>query len=232
MYNKRVGTIPTSTVTIEVTKMSDKLKKCKTPKGELRWVTHHGEGKEDLSGRMQYVASILLDDRVEAHKAFIDSINTYFHENKPKHIDAPKSTGIYPLYTKDDDGNKVRVEHMFYATFKTNTKFADGSPKKVKIYNAKAVEVDLGNQSIGNGSVGRISGAMDMYDVKSPKGQIMQAGVTLYLDGIMLTKFEAWTGSDAFDDDDVDDDADGWTGADEESGFEPEPTEAKAKPRI
>lgn len=216
--------------------MSDSLKKTKSPKGELRWVNIAGEGKENLQGVPQYLASILLDDRVPEHAAYMDEIEAFWEENRPKGIDEAKSLGFYPLTEKSDDGKKVPVEHMFYATYKTGITFPDGSPKKVKTFNAKAVQVDLGDQRIGNGSAGRIAGAMDIYTVKDTKGRIMQAGVTLYLDAIMLTKFVPYTGSSPFDDEDADTE-DGWTGADEDTGFEPEPdapaaTSTKAPPRI
>ena len=214
--------------------MSDTIRKTKTPKGELRWVQITGEGKEDLQGNLKYNASVLLDDRIEAHAAYIADIDAYWEENRPKGITEAKSTGIYPLTEKDDAGNKVQVPHMWYAQFKTGTTYTNGDTKKIKTFNAKAVEVDLGKQSIGNGSEGRIAGAMDIYTVKSPKGQVAQAGVTLYLDAIMLTKFIPYTGTSAFGEGDADE-SEGWTGADEDTGFEPEPDApktSKAPPRI
>lgn len=209
--------------------MSDAIRKTKSPKGELRYVFITGEGKEDLQGNNKYSANVVLDDRIPEHAAYMEEIRQFWAENKPKNIDEAKSLGIYPVTEKDDAGNKVTVEHLFLLTYKTGTTYADGSPKKVKTYNSKAVQVDLGEQSIGNGSVGRIAGAMDIYTVKSPKGQIAQAGVTLYLDAIMLTKFVPYTGADVFGEDDAD--GEGWTGADEDTGFEPEAT-TKAMPRI
>lgn len=214
--------------------MSEAIRKTKTPKGELRWVIITGDGKEDLQGNLKYNASVVLDDRIPDHAAYLADIKQYWEENRPKNIAEAKSTGVYPLTEKDDAGNKVEVPHMFYLQFKTGTTFSDSSPKKVKVFNSKAIEVDLGAQSIGNGSEGRIAGAMDIYTVKNPKGQVMQAGVTLYLDAVMLTKFVPYTGSSPFGDDDAES-GEGWTGADEDTGFEPEPSApatGKAPPRI
>ena len=213
--------------------MSELIRKTKTPKGELRWVYITGEGKEDLNGNNKYSAAVVLDDRIPEHAAYMQEVQEYFNSNKPKNIDSAKSTGIYPLTEKAEDGSKVTVPHMFYLSFKTGTTYQDGSQKVIKTFNSKAVQVDLGEQRIGNGSVGRIAGAMDMYYVKGPKGNVMQAGVTLYLDAIMLTKFIPYTGSSPFEEED--EDGDGWTGADEDTGFEPEaesPAAGKAPPRI
>ena len=208
--------------------------KCVSPKGELAWVTIDGEGKENMSGKMQYVATVILDPKnVEEHQAFLDKIDEYWEEKKPEGRKKPKSTGysLYdPLldddgekqYKEDDEGNKKLImdpDGRVGVQFKTGVKFPDGKTKKVKIFNSKNVEVGLGDQKIGNGSVGRISGAMGIYVNKEPgSGKVTGAGVTLYLDAIQLVKFEAYEGGDAgFEADDEDED--GFTGVDEDSGF-------------
>ena len=67
--------------------------KCTSPVGELEWVTITGEGKENLQGDMQYVASVVLPE--ELAKPFRDEIDQFWEANKPKGITECKSTGYY-----------------------------------------------------------------------------------------------------------------------------------------
>ena len=205
--------------------------KIKSPKGELRWVTITGEGKENLSGKKQFVASIVLDASVPAHKEFMDSIDAYWEENKPaKYSLAPKSLGYTALTEKDKDGNKTEIPGMFYATFKTGVTFPDESAKVIDIYNAKGKKTSIGNQTIGNGSVGIIAGSMGIYENKKGNA-ILNAGVTLYLDAIQLTKFVPYEHDAGFA---AEDDENGWTGDDDsfEGVAEAAPTQAKTAPRL
>lgn len=212
--------------------MSNALVKTKTPKGELAWVFISGEGKANLNGDPQFTANIIMDEAIPEHAEYMQSIRDFFEANRPKWCKTdPKSTGIYPLTVKDDDGNKTVVPGKFYLAFKTGITYKSGDPKVVQIFNAKAAKVSLGDQKIGNGSVGRISGAMDIYETKSPNGKtFVHAGVTLYLDAIQLLKFVPYEGSEGFDQEDVEEE--GWTGADEESGFEAEPDASAGVPRL
>ena len=211
--------------------MTDAIVKTVTPKGELRWVTITGEGKENMSGAMQYKADIILDPTNDpVHQAYIDKIDTFWEENKPKgHKRKPKSLGYY-LCDKvlDANGDPVKDdEDMFVyqkdgkvsVSFKTATTFPDGSAKKVTTRNAKGAEVNLGDTMIGNGSMGYLAGAMDIYSHKA------NAGVTLYLDAIKLTKLEVFGGANPFAE--TEDDEDGWTGEDED-----EFVETTDKPRL
>ena len=210
--------------------MANAIAKIKSSKGTLEWVTISGEGKENLSGKMKYQANVVLDPKNNpADQAIIDKIDAFWEENKPKGFARkPKSTGYYfhdavldedgePTY--DDDGNKVFDKNgRMHLTFSTDTTFPSGDPKVVKVYNAKANVISLGNKSIGNGSEGYIAGAMGIYEAKA-KGKTIDAGVTLYLNGIQLTKFVEFTGAD----DGFEADEDGFMGVDaDENEFEAE----------
>lgn len=172
-------------------------KKIETARGSLEWVVITGEGKPNMSGKLQYLASLVLEGATaEALKAEIDA---FWEENKPaKFSKAPKSLGYYehkePTGEVDEDGKKIYVptgKTMF--SFKTGTEYTDGKPKVIKVYNSKGNLVQLGDTKIGNGSIGRIKGAMGIYENTQPKTkQIVDAGVTLYLDSIMLLKLEQY----------------------------------------
>jgi hypothetical protein len=73
---------------------------------------------------------------------------------------------------------------------------------------------------------------MDIYKNVNPKkkDQILEAGVTLYLDAVQLTKFVPYTGGvEAV----ADAEEGGWDGSDlNDSGVEPEAPESQAKPRL
>lgn len=213
--------------------------KTNSPLGEFEWVTISGEGKENLNGVFQYVVNLILEgDAAEAYKAKIDA---FYEDHKPsgKKAAEPKSTGYYPHKVAtgevDEDGDKIYEEtgKTLFA-FKTNVEFADGKQKKVQVYNAKAQKVELGEKQIGNGTIGAVSGAMGMYEVKAKNGaKTGEAGVTLFLNAVQIKKLVEFTmdaGFEATDDDDG-----GWTGADEESGFESVDSEeatTTAKPRL
>lgn len=230
--------------------MAKTITKMITPKGELAWVTIHGEGKENMSGKLQYVASVILDPKKPEDKAFIESIDDFWDENKPQFMGKrkAKSIGYYPcdpLRGEDgeplrDDEDKIKYdpEGRIMVSFKTGTTFPDGSTKKVKVYNSKAKEVSLGKIRIGNGSIGFISGAMDIYEVTDSKKKSIDAGVTLYLNAIQINKLVEFSSDDGFKPSDDEEEEGGWTG---DEGFEgtaaedaPEPEKAvkKGGPRI
>lgn len=188
-----------------------------SPKGSLEWVVISGEGKENLSGRMQYKADLVLDEP-EA-KVLRAQIDAFWAENKPKGFSkAPKSTGYYehkaPKLDADgkpvlgEDGKKIMVatgKTLF--SFHTDTTWPkDGSQKVVKVFNSKGNPVVLGDTKIGNGSIGRILGAVGMYEVKAPgkSTAIIDAGTTLYLNAVKLLKLEEYTGGPAFSNNDED----------------------------
>jgi hypothetical protein len=210
--------------------MSNAMQKFKSPKGTLEWVTISGEGKENLSGKLKYQADVVLDPKNNGvHQAAIDAIDAFWAENKPKgYRKKAKSLGYYlhdvekdadgePVF--NEDGEKVfDPDGKVALKFSTDTVFAkSGDAKVIKIYNAKANVVSLGDKTIGNGSEGYISGMMAIYKNEN-KGVLVDAGVTLYLNAIQLTKFVAYEGADAgFE---ADEDEGGFTGVDEDADFE------------
>lgn len=214
-------------------------KKFISPKGELEWVTIDGEGKENLSGKLQYVANVVVDEG----DPIVKSIGEFFEENRPKGFkkDA-KSTGIYtykaPSGEKDEDGKDIYevVPGKVSLSFKTGTTYQDGQPKKIQIYNAKARKVELPEGvKIGNGSIGVIAGAMGIYTTMDPKGKtIIDAGVTLYLNSIKISKLVEYEGEgDNFEPDEDEDE--GWTGDegwDGEAYEDKQAAPAKGKPRL
>ena len=214
---------------------SQTLQKFMSPKGTLEWVTITGEGKENLSGKMQYVASLVLsaDDaaKVEAE------LDKYWAANRPKKVKTPKSTGLYPQMRKtgetDEDGDPIKEPTgNFILAFKTGTTWPDGSPILVKTYNAKGKEVALGATKIGNGSIGKVAGSYDIYTTKSKAGQIVDAGITFYLNAIQISKLEVYSEDAGFA---ADEDGE-WEGEDDSfegvNSTEEESDEPKAQPRL
>ena len=126
----------------------------------------------------------------------------------------------------DEDGEAIyeetgKVEFFF----STGTTWPDGSQKKIKVYNSKGSEVNLGDKKVGNGSVGRISGNMAIYDVAGNQG------INLYLNSVMITKFVEYVDGDDWSDEA--EDGDGWTGEDEnEWTGEEQSSETNGKPRL
>jgi len=216
---------------------SQTLQKFMSPKGSLEWVTITGEGKENLSGKLQYVASLVLS--AEQAKAVTAELDAFWAANKPKGVKVPKSNGLYPQMRKtgetDEDGDPIKEPTgNFILAFKTGTTWPDGSPIIVKTYNSKGKEVALGATKIGNGSIGKVSGSYDIYTSKAPgTGKIIDAGITFYLNAIQISKLEVYSEDAGFE---ADDDEGGWTG--EDDSFEgvheeqSESNEPKATPRL
>ena len=214
------------------------MRKITTPVGELNWCTITGEGKENLSGVMQYKADLILEPVGvnEEHDAFVKSIDKYWTDNKPKDFKRkPKSTGVYfcdnvldkdGKPTENEDGDKVYdVKGRRALRFKTAVTWPDGKPKLVKTFNSKAKPVHLGDTRIGNGSIGVVSGIMDIYT------SVKDAGVTLYLDKIMILKLLEDSGENPFgamasDEYDFEDTEESFVGSSEEAA------PAKGTPRI
>ena len=195
-----------------------------SPLGDLEWIFITGKGKKDLSGNDRFVASLVLNHDTDQCKELIETIEEFWNENKPKKAKDAKSTGFKIL--EDEKGEPTgRVSFNFW----TGIVFPDGSPKVVKVFNAKGAEVALGEKKIGNGSRGRIKGAMGIYD-NGPAAK----GVTLYLNGIQLTKFVPFTGGVSFDAVE-DEDGDGFEGIDDDEHMNAvDDTEgnSEAKPRL
>lgn len=221
--------------------MSNEVAQIMTPKGMLEWVTITGEGKANLSGKLQYTANLVIDPlNIPEHAEVIKGIEKFWDENKPKGFKRkPKSIGVY-LHdlikdeageaVLDDDGKKqYKEDGLRYLAFKTGTTYKKGDPKIIKTFNAKGARVALGEKKIGNGSIGRISGAMGIYVNKDPKGNIIDAGVSLYLDSIQITKLVEFTGSEPqFAPDDIDEES--FMGVDD--SFEGNAASEAAQPRL
>lgn len=160
-----------------------------TPVGPLAWVFINGSFKKDLNGNPRYSAEVHFHKDSEEYKEVKAKVDAFWEENKPKGRKL-KSNGIRRIQNKLDDGEYEDTD--FYAVqFWTGPTFPDGTEKKIKIKNAKGAEVSLGSKKIGNGSIGRISGVMAIYD----QG-VAATGVTLYLNTIQLQKFVEFTGGD------------------------------------
>lgn len=214
-----------------------------TPRGTLEWVMIRGEGKEDLQGNHKYQAQLVLDpENDEEHAALIQRIKDFWTDNKPKHIAEAKSMGFYDhtelMSELDEDGEKQYAKTGKVALlFKTGTTYKDGKTKVIKVFNSKNNVVEIGDLLIGNGSIGRVSGAMAIYEVK-PKGKTnskaLEAGVTLYLDAIKLLKLEEYQGGPQFGTED-DDMEDTWGNDESWEGDEPTgdaPASGKKQPRL
>ena len=173
--------------------------KVTTPKGEIRWATISGAGKEDLNGRLIYTVDVVMP--VEEAQPLIDDLNAFWEENKPKGAKAPKSMGFKQL----EDGD-------ICFTLKTATTYPkSGDPKNIVVYNAAAKRIEWpSDKKIGNGSVGRASGMAAIYDAG-----VAARGVTLYLDAIQLVKLVEYVQASSFDADDEGD----FDGSEETDGF-------------
>lgn len=175
--------------------------KITTPVGDLEWVLISGKGKANMSGKLEYKVDVVLDgDVAEQLKAAIDE---FWKDNKSRGVKKPKSLGYYahkiPTDEKDEDGDVVYEETGKTAfVFKTGTTYKDGGEKKIPVYNAKGAEVSLGKKQIGNGSRGRVQGNMGIYEVRN-EGKLVNAGVSLYLNGVQIAKFVEYSGGVEFD---------------------------------
>jgi hypothetical protein len=196
----------------------------------LEWVTIRGEGKENMSGKMQYVANAVFKQDDPEFIRLKTDIEAYWKANKPSELKKamPKSNGIYfrdnvldeaGEKTYNEDGKVIKDKTgLVYLAFKTGTTWPDGKTKVVTVHNIKNGLIDLGDRSIGNGSIGAIQGKMGIYENRTPQGVLTDAGVTLYLDKIQLRKYVEHTGEDAAFDV-VEDDGESFMGFEDEDVF-------------
>lgn len=200
--------------------MANATKQFFSPKGELFWTNIRGEGKENMSGKMQYVSTLVLEN--DQHP-IVQELEQFWEENKPKNFKkAPKTSGWYYYdaikdedgeFVLDEEGNKTFDKNGRIALqFKTGTTFPDGKNKVVGIYNAAGKPVQgITENIVGNGSIGKIKGAMGIYVNMTPNGKtIVDAGVTLYLNAIQVSKLEKYTADAGFDADEEHVGNDGW----------------------
>ena len=168
-----------------------------SPIGDLEWVFIDGVGKADLQGAMKYSVDLVFSaEQAEPFKALV---NDFWEEHKPKGAKAAKSLGIYDHSVKDVDASKEAGENVYALTgkttvrFKTGTSYQSGDAKVIKVFNSKGNEVSLQGKKVGNGSRGRVNGAMAIYNINKAT-----CGVTFYLNAIQLSKFVEFTGGAAF----------------------------------
>jgi hypothetical protein len=202
--------------------MANASLKVVTPNGALKYCTITGQGRPKLKakGKFVYQASVIVTkDQAKEFKKIVDE---FFQENKPSGYkkDTPANKIIRDI--EGDKKNKL-------ITFSTNTVFeVDGEEQKtkIKIKNSKNQERELPEGvSIGDGSKGAISGKLAIY------GDSDDAGVSMFLNAVQITKFVEYKSDDGFeavDDDDGFDDFEG-TSAHDFPTEEDEPKKEKKK---
>jgi len=179
----------------------------KTPMGELMYVFIKGEGRNTaMAGqpeRMQYVASIRFKEGSPEHKEFEAQLWDLWREyqektgfkGKPAKTDKGEyMIGLKKEYISEGSGEidpetgQVRKIPSGYvlANFKTNTTWADGNPKVVKVFDFKGRDITEAYQNvdwaIGNGTIGKI------YGVASANNAGGKHKISLYLSGVQIIK--------------------------------------------
>lgn len=184
--------------------------KIKTPLGELKYVFITGEGRNQAmpgeEARMQFVASLELTKDSKEHKALLAEIDrewqAYKEKNGLKPAQQPKTNGIKPVMDKESGAETDKV----LVTFKTDTKWKDGKPQVVKVFDHKGSDITAavhGAQwSIGAGSTGVIHGSASGNNIGGAHK------VTLYLTAVQIAKLVKYEGTaielDELDGDDID----------------------------
>lgn len=143
-----------------------------TPAGTLNYTFITGEGRENLSGVAQYSTQLVLNEKDAA--PLIAEIEAVWAASGIKKD--PKSMGYKTL----DDGDVA-----FNAKTAVDGKFGR---TKVKTYDGKGKEFDLGNTLIGNNTVGKLGITLSTYE------QGPNAGVTIYLNKVQIIKLEEYQG--------------------------------------
>ena len=164
-----------------------------TPKGELAWVFIDGNGKKDLNDKDRYVASLRVKTDSPEHKQLKDVIDAFWEENKGKGW-KQKSNGLKTEVYPDSHEKAGEPTGYTLCEMWTGTAHKDGKRKVIAIKTAKNVLVDLKGRKIGNGSIGKLSGLMQIYD----QG-VAARGVTIYLNSIQLLKFVEFKQDDGFE---------------------------------
>lgn len=129
-----------------------------TPFGEFMYVNITGQGKPNFQKTdFNYVASVIIAGK-EA-KAVQKEIDDYIEENKPKKLKIRKDHKPYKTHKDNEKIPKGSIQ----LDFKTGTTFASGDKSVINIYNGKKQIVQLTEGTkVGNGSVGRISGKIEI----------------------------------------------------------------------
>lgn len=196
------------------------MAKVKTQLGNLKYVFITGEGRNNaMTGeepRMQYVASLSVPKDGPTHKHFLAQIDEEWNAYKTKFgvKGLPKTNGIKDELTNDPSGKidpateaiaKISTGNVLI-TFKTNTKWTDGKPQVIKVFDHKGTNITTAVQNagwaIGEGSTGVIHGTAQGNNVGGTQK------VTLYLTAVQIAKLVKYEGSnietDELEGDDID----------------------------
>jgi len=189
--------------------------KVKTKVAPLKYVFITGEGRNNaMKGeepRMQYTASICVPKDGAVHKHFHELVygewesykKQYGVKGKPGlNKNGEPMDGIKIEKMKDPKGTidpqteevKMVPTGNVLITFKTNTKWPDGNPQVVKVFDGKGKNiteaVHAADWAIGEGSTGIIHGSA----VGNNTGGSHK--VTLYLSAVQIAKLVKYEGSD------------------------------------
>ena len=203
-----------------------------SPRGELEWVFNTGDGKKNKYDKYKYQGSVIVPDAEAA--PFIKQIDEFWKENKPKGAKKAATKGYRNQSVKsdevDEDGDAIYVDVPGFTEFffSTNATWPDGKPRKITVINSKNQPIEF-TQRIGNGSIGRLGGIMDIYDFQG------NAGINLYFGAIKLLKFVAAQDGPSFDEDDDDAEFDAVSDSDKDETFtgeEQQEESSTSKPRL
>lgn len=188
-----------------------------SPVGKMFRTVINGEGfkSKPKAGRKEkppvYCCSVVVSKEEAA--PFIKQIDDYFAENKEKYMKKADCATVgyrnfsVPTEDKDPETGEIVYKETGEIEFfsKTNTTWPDGKIREVSVANSKGRQVQLGDKKVGNGSIGRFSANMSLYNVEGTYG------INLYLDGVQFKKFVEYVSGPDFDEMD---------GADEDDGLD------------
>jgi len=183
--------------------------KAKTKVGNLKYVFITGDGRNQaMAGepeRRQFVASLVCPKNGEVHKHFKAQIDAEWQDYKKEFNvkGLPKTNGIKDEMKDDPKGEidpatekikKIPTGNVIIG-FKTNTKWPDGTPQVVKVFDRKGTDITRAinrvTWAIGEGSTGIIHGTAQGNNVGGTHK------VTLYLTAVQLAKLVKYEGDEA-----------------------------------
>ncbi len=186
-------------------------KKLIVPVGELNWVNVSGNGKDTSEAgdgtRMKKQASLYLKTASKECQGLMKQLDDAWEEYKAKDsriksATKPKSLG-YKIVKDKDTGGETDTTSF---SFSTNSFFKDGKPSNVPVYDAQGAVYDMGEEEIGNGSVGTVYGDCGEYAFKG------SFGISLYLKAVQIIpsklKLRSASGVSAHDISDYGDESD------------------------
>jgi len=158
---------------------------------EIPFAVVSGEGVPDYDkvkskgkrGENQFTATIILNKKEK--KDFLETVMDYWEDNKPR--DGEDEPANYDNIVREDKEDSSKF--LLYA--KSKTEF-NGNPNKIAIVNHEGTKLDPEEfGKIGKGSEGRLAVTLPVY------GDDEDAGVSVFLSAVKLTKFVAYVGGDA-----------------------------------